>query len=49
LKGERGGGTLEKEKPPVLGMIQRGGQIVIKMLPDVKQQKLSSDRFSRCC
>jgi transposase len=40
LKGERGRGTLEKEKPPVLGMIQRGGQIVIKMLPNVKQQTI---------
>src|SRR5262252_2467833 len=37
LKGERGRGTLEKEKPPILGMIQRGGEVVIKMLPDVKQ------------
>lgn len=37
LKGERGRGTLEKEKPPILGMIQRGGQIVIRMLADVRQ------------
>ena len=37
MKGERGRGTLEKEKPPILGMIQRGGEVVIKMLPDVKQ------------
>jgi transposase len=40
LKGARGRGTLEKEKPPVLGMIERGGQVVIKMLPDVKQQTI---------
>jgi transposase-like protein len=40
LKGERGRGTLAKEKPPVLGMIQRGGQLVIKMLPDVRQQTI---------
>jgi len=40
LKGERGRGTLAKEKPPVLGMIQRGGQVVIKMLPDVQQQTI---------
>jgi transposase len=40
LKGERGRGTLAKEKPPVLGMIERGGQVIIKMLPDVKQQTI---------
>src|SRR5262245_59403228 len=40
LKGERGRGTLEKEKPPVLGMIQRGGQVVLKMLSDVKQRTI---------
>jgi transposase len=40
LKGERGRGTLAKEKPPVLGMIERGGQVVISMLPDVKQQTI---------
>ena len=28
---------MAKEKPPVLGMIQRGGEIAIRMLPDVKQ------------
>jgi transposase-like protein len=28
---------LAKEKPPILGMIQRGGQIVIRMLADVGQ------------
>ena len=37
LKGAPGRGTLAKEKPPVFGMIQRGGQIVIRMLADVKQ------------
>lgn len=40
MKGARGRGTLEKEKPPVFGMIERGGQVVIKMLPDVKQQTI---------
>lgn len=40
MKGERGRGTLAKEKPPVLGMIERGGQVVISMLPDVKQQTI---------
>ena len=37
LKGEPGPGTLEKEKPPVFGMIQRTGEVVIRMLADVKQ------------
>ena len=36
LKGQRGRGTLEKEKAPILGMIQRGGQVIIKMLPNVQ-------------
>ena len=37
LKGSRGRGTLEKEKPPILGMIQRNGEVVIQMLPNVQQ------------
>ncbi|WP_419833806.1 IS1595 family transposase [Endozoicomonas atrinae] len=37
LKGAPGRGTLEKDKPPVLGMIQRGGQVIINMLPNVKK------------
>ena len=37
LKGARGRGTLEKEKPPIFGMIQRCGQVVIQMLPNVRQ------------
>ena len=40
LKGKAGRGTLEKERPPVFGMIQRGGQIVIKMLANVKQKTI---------
>jgi transposase-like protein len=37
LKGAPGRGTLEKEKPPIFGMLQRGGRVVIQMLEDVKQ------------
>jgi transposase-like protein len=37
LKGDRGRGTLEKEKPPIFGMIERGGQVVIRMLANVQQ------------
>ncbi|MEI2774284.1 MAG: transposase [Candidatus Competibacter sp.] len=37
MKGARGRGTLEKEKPPILGMIQRGGAVVVRMLENVQQ------------
>ena len=37
MKGARGRGTLEKEKPPILGIIQRGGEVAVKMLANVKQ------------
>ena len=37
MKSARGRGTLEKEKPPILGMIQRSGQVVLRMLANVQQ------------
>ena len=37
LKGARGRGTLAKEKPPVLGMLQRDGPVVLRLLPNVQQ------------
>lgn len=37
LKGARGRGTLETEKPPIFGMIQRGGEVVIRMMENVRQ------------
>jgi len=37
LRGARGRGTLEKEKPPVFGMIQRCGLVAIQMLANVRQ------------
>jgi transposase-like protein len=37
LKAARGRGTLEKEKPPILGIIQRGGEVALKMLANVKR------------
>jgi transposase-like protein len=37
LKGKRGRGTLADEKPPILGLLQRTGDIVIRMLPNVQQ------------
>ena len=30
-------GTLEKEKPPIFGMIQRGGAVGVRMLDNVQQ------------
>jgi transposase-like protein len=37
LKGARGRGSLAKQKPPVLGLVQRGGEIVIQLLANVQQ------------
>jgi transposase-like protein len=40
LKGKAGRGTLAKERPPVSGMMQRGGQVVIKLLANVQQKTI---------
>jgi transposase len=32
-----GRGTLDKDKPPILGLIQRGGQVVLRMLANVRR------------
>src|SRR5450631_4281340 len=40
LKGAPGRGTLDKEKPPIFGMIQRAGEVVIQMLANVQQQTI---------
>src|SRR4051812_21127394 len=40
LAGAPGRGTLEKDKPPILGLIQRGGQLVIRMLANVQQKTI---------
>jgi len=37
-KGKSGRGTMEKEKLPVFGMIQRGGLVVLHLLANVKQK-----------
>lgn len=37
LKGKRGRGTATTEKPPIFGMVQRGGQVVLQMLDNVQQ------------
>ena len=41
LKGARERGTLEKEKPPIFGMAQRSGDVVIQMLANVKQATIA--------
>jgi len=40
LKGARGRGTLATDKPPVFGIIERGGFVSITMLPNVKQTSI---------
>jgi transposase len=40
LQGKAGRGTLEKESPPVFGMMQRGGQVVINLIANVKQKTI---------
>src|SRR4051794_5993315 len=40
LKGAPGRGTLAKEKPPIFGMLQRSGEVMIRMLADVKQKTI---------
>jgi transposase-like protein len=38
LTGNSGRGTMEKERPPIFGMIQRGGQVVLHLLATVQQK-----------
>jgi len=40
LKGNAGRGRLEKDKPPILGLIQRGGQVLLHMLANVQQKTI---------
>jgi hypothetical protein len=40
LQGQGGRGTLERERPPVFGMIQRCGQVVINLLANVQQKTI---------
>ena len=40
LKGARGRGTAEKDKPPIFGMIERGGEVLIKMLENVQHKTI---------
>ena len=40
LQGKCGRGTLDKERPPVFGLIQRGGQVGIHLLAKVQQKTI---------
>jgi len=40
LKGKRGRGTAATDKPPIFGMIQRGGQVVLRVLENVQQKTI---------
>ena len=40
LAGAPGRGMLEKDKPPILGLIQRGGLVVMRMLANVQQKAI---------
>lgn len=40
LKGARGRGTKATEKPPIFGMVQRSGEVVIRMLDNVQQKTI---------
>src|SRR3954470_7580251 len=37
LRGAPGRGTLAKDKPPILGLLQRGGEVALRMLANVQQ------------
>jgi len=37
-----GRGTLAKDKPPILGLIQRGGEVALRMLANVQQGTIKS-------
>lgn len=41
LKAKAGRGTQATEKPPIFGMIQRGGEVVLQMLANVKQATIA--------
>jgi transposase-like protein len=40
LQGKSGRGTIEKARPPIFGMMQRGGQVVINLLANVRQKTI---------
>ncbi len=42
--GAPSGGTLTGEKPPILGMIQRNGEVVLHMLANAQQKTIQPIR-----
>jgi len=44
----RDAGTLDKDKPPILGLIQRGSQVVLRMLTNVQQATIKPIIHRRC-
>lgn len=40
MKGKRGRGTAAQDKPPVLGLIERGGLVRIRMLDNVQRSTI---------
>lgn len=40
MKGKRGRGTAASDKPPVLGMIERGGRLVLQLCDNVQQRTI---------
>ena len=40
LKGKRGRGTIEDDKCPVLGLVQRGGLVKLTVVPNVQQKTI---------
>ena len=44
-KSQSGRGTMEKEKPPVFGMMQRGGLVVLHLLANVKQKTCEAEDY----
>ncbi|HZI19291.1 MAG TPA: IS1595 family transposase [Pyrinomonadaceae bacterium] len=37
MRGAPGRGRLAKERPPILGLLRRGGEVVVRMLADVRR------------
>src|SRR4051794_35174252 len=40
LGGAPGRGTLAEDEPPILGLLQRGGEVVVRTLADVRQRTI---------
>lgn len=45
LKGNRGRGTAAEDKPPILGLLERDGQVRIWMLENVRRKTIQQHRL----